>query len=124
LRTWSRKELGTLKDGEYRVLGLLEGGQTNCALESGCPFSAKLNGAFDQESNTITGKVQDAVIDYTAVIVLAAGDFSGELTGGDTFVGEWSGQMTDVVILLPALEGLLGWVDASGSGTWEATADE
>lgn len=114
----------TCVNQEYRILGLLEGGQTNCALESGCPFFGYLSGTFEVPTGKITGQIKQASIDYTVLKVLAAGKFTGLLHNGDTFEGDWDGQKTDVVWANGDDATTLDWVTAGGGGTWETTAVE
>jgi hypothetical protein len=105
---------------EYRIIGVLNGGSTNCALETGCPFSAKMWGAFNKYTGAIDGTLIDGVIDYSVAYVKAQGKFSGNLISGTKFEGIWSGESTDVILFGTSQP----WVKASGSGTWEAVPDE
>lgn len=111
-------------NGDYRILGILEGGQTNCALENGCPFFGYLSGTFEVATSEIVGQIKQASIDYTVLKVLAAGNFSGKLHDGDTFEGDWDGHKTDVVWANGDDATSLDWVSADGGGLWEATAAE
>ncbi len=104
---------------KYVVLGTLDGGATNCALPSGCPFVAKLSGMYNPQTQHMEGAVTDAAIDYAAVIVYAEGLFDGDLVGDTQLQGNWSGEKTDIKnLLLPGIS--LDWVQASGAGSWTA----
>ena len=108
---------------KYVVFGKLDGGSTNCALVTGCPFVAELGGIYNPDTQHMHGELTDGGIDYIAVIVHAEGEFQGDLIGGDHLEGVWDGQKTEVEnLLFPAVD--LSWVDASGSGTWTAYADQ
>ncbi|MBM4372026.1 MAG: hypothetical protein FJ098_10260, partial [Deltaproteobacteria bacterium] len=92
------------------------GGSTNCALPSGCPFTAKLGGFYNPQTQHLSGQVVDAVIDYALVKVHCEGVFEGDLTGG-SLTGTWSGTKTEIENLaIPLLD--LSWVEAGGQGTW------
>ncbi|MBN1946891.1 MAG: hypothetical protein JW797_14555 [Bradymonadales bacterium] len=105
-------------DRKLVVTGELDGGSTNCVLENGCPFTARLEGFYDPESEHIEGEMLDGVIDYSMVQVYAEGEFEGDLAaGGQRLSGVWSGEKTG--ISTPTLD----WVVASGVGTWEATPE-
>jgi hypothetical protein len=102
---------------KYIVVGILDGGATNCALPTGCPFTAKLGGFYNPVEQHLEGTVKDGAIDYAAVVVYAEGVFEGDLVAGPQLTGTWSGQKTSIKNnLLPGLD--LSWVDASASGTW------
>lgn len=107
---------------KYLVIGELDGGATNCALASGCPFIAKLGGLYNTQEQHLYGTLTDAAIDYSAVIVYAEGVYDGELVAGPALEGTWSGSKTDIEnLLLPGVS--LDWVDAGGEGTWIAYPD-
>ena len=108
---------------KYLVVGQLDGGSTNCALATGCPFTAQLGGFYNPQTQHLTGQLGDVLIDYSLVIVHGAGEFEGSLLGGETLEGTWSGSKTDIENL--AFPGLnLAWVEAAGSGTWTTTPVE
>ena len=96
------------------VVGDLDGGATNCALASGCPFTATMSGLFDPETQEVRGELLGARIDYTLVVVEAVGEFVGSLVEGPTLDGMWIGEKTGIT---PAY---LDWVTATGEGTWQA----
>ena len=105
---------------KYLVVGQLDGGSTNCALVTGCPFSAQMGGFYNPQTQHLNGQLDDVVIDYSLVIVYGAGEFEGDLIGGESLGGTWSGSKTDIENL--AIPGLnLAWVEAAGAGTWTAT---
>jgi len=105
---------------KYLVFGQLDGGSTNCALATGCPFTAQLGGFYNPQTQHLDGQLDDVVIDYSLVIVYGAGEFEGDLVGGETLGGTWSGSKTDIENL--AIPGLnLAWVEAAGAGTWTTT---
>ena len=105
---------------KYVVLGELDGGATNCALPSGCPFTAKMSGMYNPQTQHMEGAMTNVSIDYAAVIVHAEGVFDGDLLGGDELQGNWSGEKTEVEnLLLPGIQ--LDWVDASGARIWMAS---
>lgn len=98
------------------VFGNLDGGSTNCALATGCPFTARLEGTYDPVTQHMEGEVKDAVIDYSMVQVYAEGVFAGDLSEDPTLAltGTWSGDKTGISLTA------LSWVTASGEGTWNA----
>jgi len=102
---------------KFLVIGELDGGSTNCALASGCPFTGRMNGFYDPTTQRLQGQLLDAVIDFSLVQVYAEGTFDGVLSSGPVLSGGWDGEKTD--ISLPAL----AWVTATGGGTWEATPE-
>jgi hypothetical protein len=105
---------------KYLVVGQLNGGSTNCALATGCPFTAQLGGFYNPQTQHLDGQLNDVVIDYSLVIVHCAGVFEGNLLGGETLEGTWSGNKTEIENL--AIPGLnLAWVEAAGAGTWTTT---
>jgi hypothetical protein len=99
---------------KYVVSGALKGGATNCALATGCPFTATMTGYYDLATKTISGTLTEGVIDFSLVKVLAAGTFEGTLGAGPSLEGSWQGEKTGIT---PAS---LSWVTATGEGTWEA----
>jgi hypothetical protein len=98
------------------VFGNLDGGSTNCALATGCPFTARLEGLYDPVTQHMEGEVKDAVIDYSMVQVYAEGVFAGDLSEDPSLAltGTWSGDKTGISLTS------LSWVTASGEGTWNA----
>lgn len=103
---------------KYVVFGTLDGGATNCALRSGCPFTAKLGGFFNPTTGELDGTILDGKINYTAVIVHAEGTFIGKLETGPMLAGNWQGSKTSLEnFLIPGLS--LDWVTAEGTGTWQ-----
>jgi hypothetical protein len=104
----------------YVVAGKLDGGQTNCALASGCPFTATISGQYDPQTKKIEADLLDGQIDFTAVIVIAEGKMHATLGPGPKFDGTWEGSKKDIVNkLLPGFS--FDWVVATGDGTWEAS---
>jgi len=102
------------------VSGKLEGGQTNCALASGCPFTATVEGEYDPDTQVLTADLKDGRIDFDAVVVLAEGTMEGHLEAGPAMTGTWKGHKTDIINnLYPGLD--LSWVVATGEGSWEAS---
>ncbi len=100
---------------KFVVFGDLDGGATNCALASGCPFKLTLSGYYDAVERRIYGQLVNGSINYTVLIVYAEGEFDGQMDDATTeIIGTWSGDKTD--ISLPSLS----WVEATGTGTWEA----
>ena len=105
---------------KYLVVGQLDGGSTNCALVTGCPFTAQMGGFYNPQTQHLNGQLDDVVIDYSLVIVHGAGEFQGDLIEGVTLQGTWSGVKTEIENL--AIPGLnLAWVEAGGAGTWTTT---
>ena len=104
-------------DSKLMVFGDLAG-DTNCALDTGCPYTARMRGLYDPETQHMEGELFDGVIDYTVVQVYAEGEFEGDLDDETTLSGTWSGEKTG--ISSPALSG----VTATGEGTWEVNPDE
>jgi hypothetical protein len=99
---------------KYVVYGELDGDSTNCALASGCPFTALLSGYYDPVEHRMHGELLQGVIDFTLVKVFAEGSFEGDLIDGAELNGTWEGEKTTIE---PAS---LSWVEAAGAGTWEA----
>ena len=105
---------------KYLVVGQLDGGSTNCALVTGCPFTAQMGGFYNPQTQHLNGQLDDVVIDYSLVIVHGAGEFQGDLIEGVTLQGTWSGVKTEIENLaIPGLD--LAWVEAGGAGTWTTT---
>ena len=104
-------------DTKLMVFGDLDG-DTNCALDTGCPFTARMEGVYDPETRHMEGQLHEGVIDYTVVQVFAEGEFEGDLDDDMTLSGTWSGEKVD--ISSPILSG----VTATASGTWEASPDD
>jgi len=100
-------------NAKYIVQGQLNGGASNCALASGCPFVATMSGYYDPAAKKIQGSLVDGSIDFSVVKVLAEGGYEGELSG-TTLSGSWTGEKTGIT---PTS---LSWVTATGTGTWEA----
>ena len=98
-------------DTKLMVFGDLDGGSTNCVLPNGCPFTARLEGTFNPDTQHIEGVFLDALIDYSIVQASAEGEFDGDLIDG-TLTGNWIGASTD---MYP--DGF-DWVTATGDGTW------
>ena len=108
---------------KYLVVGNLDGGTTNCALASGCPFTAQLGGFYNPQTQHLAGQVNDVNIDFSLVIVHGAGEIEGNYDGGETLSGTWYGDKTEIENLaLPGFD--LAWVDAGGAGTWTTTPVE
>jgi hypothetical protein len=106
-------------DNRVLVSGTLKGGQTNCALVSGCPFFATVSGEYDPIAKTLTGELKDGSIDFVMLVVKAEGTMEGQLQDDSTMTGTWKGHKTDIVNkTFPGLD--FGWVVADGEGTWEA----
>ena len=76
---------------KYLVVGELDGGSTNCALPTGCPFLAKMGGIYNPQTQHMHGTLSDFSIDYSAVIVSAEGEFDGDLLAGPELSGTWVG---------------------------------
>jgi hypothetical protein len=104
-------------NAKYIVQGQLNGGASNCALASGCPFVATMSGYYDPATKTITGALVNGSIDFSVVKVLAEGGYDGSLSG-TTLSGAWEGHKTGIT---PTS---LDWVTATGEGTWEAEPAE
>ena len=105
---------------KYLVVGTLDGGSTNCALPTGCPFTAQLGGFYNPQTQHLEGQVSDVTIDYSLVIVHGEGEFGGDLLEDDVLEGTWFGDKTEIENL--AIPGLnLAWVEAGGAGTWTTT---
>ncbi len=100
---------------KYVVQGQLNGGASNCALATGCPFVATMSGYYDPATKTIEGTLVNGSIDFSVVKVLAEGSYVGYLGAGTTLEGTWQGKKTGIT---PTS---LSWVQATGSGTWEAS---
>ena len=108
---------------KYLVVGDLNGGSTNCALPTGCPFTAQMAGFYNPQAQHLSGQLGGVTIDYSMVIVHGEGEFEGDLTGGAVLEGTWFGEKTDIENLaIPGLD--LSWVAAGGSGTWTASPVE
>ena len=104
-------------DTKLMVFGDLSG-DTDCALDTGCPYTARMEGLYDPETRHIEGELLDGVIDYTVVQVYAEGEFEGDLDDDTTLSGTWSGEKTGIS------SPILSSVTATGDGTWEASPDE
>lgn len=101
------------------VIGTLEGTTDNCALVTGCPFTATLGGFYNTQTEHLHGQIVDGTIDFAAVIIHAEGEFDGDLQQGPELAGGWFGTKTSIDnLLLPQVS--LEWVDAAGEGTWSA----
>lgn len=108
---------------KYLVVGDLDGGSTNCALPTGCPFTATLGGFYNPQTQHLSGQLGGVTIDYSMVIVHGEGEFEGDLTGGEVLQGTWFGEKTDIENLaIPGLD--LSWVEAGGAGTWTTSPVE
>jgi len=103
---------------KYVVQGQLNGGASNCALASGCPFVATMSGYYDPATKKIEGTLVDGSIDFSVVKVLAEGSYVGLLGSDGTLNGTWEGEKVGIT---PTS---LSWVQATGTGTWQAQPAE
>ncbi len=78
-------------------------------LGEGQPFTLKIQGSYNPETNEIKAKlVEGSVALFWVLPVAFEGDLEGEYDGSG-FAGVWEGTNTDKTVL-----------DASGTGTWVA----
>lgn len=99
-------------DSKLMVFGALEGLPAECLVP--CPFTARMEGTYDRDTQSISGELLDGVIQFATVQLYAEGVFQGALSEGTIFNGDWSG---DVVGVNTAI---LSWIEANGTGTWQA----